>query len=72
MMGATSMQELASCARMGQHAEYALCRQGAPRRNQLVSSMWMVCCRFTDLLLLEVDAEVQEFVSCLKDWPLKW
>lgn len=31
-----------------------------------------VCCRSTDLLLLEVDAEVQEFVATLKDWSLKW
>lgn len=68
-----SIQELASCVRKGQHAICALRRQGAARHNQLVSSMWMLCCcRFTDLLLLEVDAEVQEFVSCLKDWPLKW
>lgn len=32
----------------------------------------MCVCRSTDLLLLEVDAEVQEFVATLKDWSLKW
>jgi hypothetical protein len=36
----------------------------------LACCCWL--CRSTDLLLLEVDAEVQEFVATLKDWSLKW
>jgi hypothetical protein len=28
--------------------------------------------RYADLLLLEVDEEVKEFVATLKDWPLEW
>lgn len=30
------------------------------------------CCRKVDLLLLEVDEEVKEFVGKLKDWSLDW
>jgi hypothetical protein len=30
------------------------------------------CCRYADLLLLEVDEEVKEFVATLKDWSLEW
>jgi hypothetical protein len=29
-------------------------------------------CRYADLLLLEVDEEVKEFVGTLKDWSLEW
>lgn len=42
------------------------------------SSAWPVThvhslyCRFVDLLLLEVDEEVKEFVGTLKNWPLAW
>jgi hypothetical protein len=49
-----------------------LARNSRDRVVVPASSKLSAHCRATDLLLLEVDAEVQEFVCCLKDWPLKW
>lgn len=57
------------------HLDCLGCARLAIRANchqPLTTAGLVVHCRSTDLLLLEVDAEVQEFVACLKDWPLKW
>jgi hypothetical protein len=58
-----------SCAACTECADFSSCKRlGVPP----TCAHMRVCCRSADLMLLEVDAEVQEFVTCLKDWDIKW